>query len=95
MGGWPCGCSIKEPGLYDYIIFNDDVEEAFRQLASVTERALRGQVCRPIHSTQASFPKSTVTSPIHVGKALACVSSHVHLLTCCFMGTTTLILALL
>ncbi|KAK9830639.1 hypothetical protein WJX81_008303 [Elliptochloris bilobata] len=36
--------SIKEPGLYDYIIFNDDVEEAFRQLASVAERALRGQV---------------------------------------------------
>ena len=42
-----CACSIKEPGLYDYIIFNDDVEEAFRQLASVAERALRGQVWRP------------------------------------------------
>ncbi len=35
--------SIKEPGLYDYIIFNEDVEEAFRQLASVAGRALRGQ----------------------------------------------------
>ncbi len=38
-----CPRSIKEPGLYDYIIFNEEVEEAFRQLASVAERALRGQ----------------------------------------------------
>ncbi len=38
-----CLRSIKEPGLYDYIIFNEEVEEAFRQLASVAERALRGQ----------------------------------------------------
>ena len=45
MGGRLCACSIKELGLYDYIIFNEDVEEAFRQLASVAERALRGQVC--------------------------------------------------
>lgn len=39
--------SIKEQDLYDYVIFNEDVEEAFRQLASVAERALRGQVRGP------------------------------------------------
>ncbi len=36
--------SIKEPGLYDYVIFNDDLEEAFSQLATVARRALAGQV---------------------------------------------------
>ena len=36
--------SIKEPGLYDYVIFNDDLDEAFSQLATVARRALAGQV---------------------------------------------------
>lgn len=38
--GW---CSIKEPGLYDYVIFNDDLEDAFAQLTLVARRALAGQ----------------------------------------------------
>ncbi|KAK9809154.1 hypothetical protein WJX72_010332 [[Myrmecia] bisecta] len=36
--------SIKEPGLYDYVIFNDDLEEATLQLTSVAERALAGKI---------------------------------------------------
>ena len=36
-------CSIKEPGLYDYVIFNDDLEDAFAQLTLVARRALAGQ----------------------------------------------------
>ena len=39
-----CMRSIKEPGLYDYVIFNDDLDEAFSQLATVARRALAGQV---------------------------------------------------
>ena len=35
-------CSIKEPGLYDYVIFNDDLEDAFAQLVLVAKRALSG-----------------------------------------------------
>ncbi|CAL8470025.1 g9567 [Coccomyxa elongata] len=35
--------SIKEPGLYDYVIFNDDLDEAFAQLTLVARRALAGQ----------------------------------------------------
>jgi guanylate kinase len=38
-----CVCSIKEPGLYDYVIFNDDLEDAFAQLVVVARRALAGQ----------------------------------------------------
>ena len=36
-------CSIKEQGLYDYVIFNDDLDEAYAQLATVARRALAGQ----------------------------------------------------
>ena len=36
-------CSIKEPGLYDYVIFNDDLEDAFAQLVLVAKRALSGK----------------------------------------------------
>ncbi len=35
-------CSIKEPGLYDYVIFNDDLEDAYAQLVLVAKRALSG-----------------------------------------------------
>ncbi len=42
---WVCVCcSIKEQGLYDYVIFNDDLEDAFAQLTLVARRALAGQV---------------------------------------------------
>ena len=36
-------CRIKEPGLYDYVIFNDDLEDAFAQLVLVAKRALSGK----------------------------------------------------
>ena len=36
-------CSIKEPRLYDYVIFNDDLEDAFAQLVLVAKRALSGK----------------------------------------------------
>ena len=36
-------CSIKEPGLYDYVIFNDDLEDAYAQLVLVAKRALSGK----------------------------------------------------
>lgn len=36
-------CSIKEPGLYDYVIFNDELEDAFAQLMLVAKRALSGK----------------------------------------------------
>ena len=37
---------MNEPGLFDYIIFNDELEEAYQQLVSVAQRALAGQVSR-------------------------------------------------
>ena len=39
---WPC--SLEEDGLYDYILYNDNVEVALEQLTHVAERALAGQV---------------------------------------------------
>ena len=42
-----CGtgpCSIEEKGLYDHIIYNDDVDAAYAQLAEVAARALQGGV---------------------------------------------------
>lgn len=36
--------SLKEAGLYDYVLFNEDVDIATQQLAAVAERAISGQV---------------------------------------------------
>lgn len=36
--------SIDENGLYDHIIYNDDVDAAYDQLAQVAARALQGGV---------------------------------------------------
>jgi hypothetical protein len=35
---------MNEPGLYDYVIFNEKLEEAFQQLTIIAQRALDGQV---------------------------------------------------
>ena len=36
--------SLKEKGLYDYVLFNRDVDVSVKQLAAVAQRALAGQV---------------------------------------------------
>lgn len=36
--------SIEELGLYDHVIYNDDVEAAYAQLVEIAARALRGGV---------------------------------------------------
>ena len=49
-----CPCSINENGLFDYVIFNQDLDEALQRLASIARRALAGQVllthCRKLSS---------------------------------------------
>jgi hypothetical protein len=39
--------SVKEAGLYDYVIVNNDLEAAYTQLAAVAQRALAGEVGGP------------------------------------------------
>ena len=40
---WICQSgSIEEEGLYDHVIYNDNLEEAFQELAALAERALSG-----------------------------------------------------
>ena len=56
---------MKEEGLYDYVIVNESVDEAFRQLQSVATRALAG---RTGHQAGAGGPltlvaKDTVPTP--------------------------------
>ncbi len=35
-------CSINEKGLYDYLLINDDLEEAAKRLRAIADRAARG-----------------------------------------------------
>ena len=39
MGLW---CSVNEEGLYDYVVFNKEVEDALAQLKDIAEQALQG-----------------------------------------------------
>lgn len=45
--------SMKEQGLYDYIIVNNDLEEATKQLSVVAQRALAGEAGGPEGSSSA------------------------------------------
>ena len=35
-------CSVNEEGLYDYVVFNHEVEEALTELKNIAEQALQG-----------------------------------------------------
>lgn len=41
MGGVDC-CSVNEEGLYDYIVFNNELEDALAQLRDIADQALAG-----------------------------------------------------
>ncbi len=75
-------CSIKEPGLYDYVIFNDDLEDAFAQLVLVAKRALSGKqgngsqsITGPVtlvaeeEPSQASQPAASTAAPANATSA--------------------------
>lgn len=34
-------CSINEKGLYDYLLINDDLEEAVKRLKAIADRAVK------------------------------------------------------
>jgi Guanylate kinase len=36
-------CSIEEKGLYDHVVYNDSVDQAFAQLNQIASRALEGE----------------------------------------------------
>jgi hypothetical protein len=40
-------CSLNEPGLYDYMIINDDLDVAAGRLQAVADRALAGLPAEP------------------------------------------------
>ena len=46
-------CSIQEEGLYDHVIYNDNLEEASQQLAEIAERALNGETGATAPSSEA------------------------------------------
>ena len=75
-------CRIKEPGLYDYVIFNDDLEDAFAQLVLVAKRALSGKtgngsqsITGPVtlvaeeEPSQASQPAALAAAPAKAASA--------------------------
>lgn len=35
-------CSVNEEGLYDYVVFNNELEDALAQLRDIAEQALAG-----------------------------------------------------
>lgn len=37
-------CSMREPGLFDYILVNDELDVALQHLARLASLALQGQV---------------------------------------------------
>ena len=53
-----CTCSVNEPGLYDYIICNDNLERAGAELQAVADRALKGLVGRPADQPPAASPSA-------------------------------------
>lgn len=61
--------SAKEPGLYDYIIINSDLDEAYHQLASVARSALAGEVGGPEGSA------GTGTAPAAAAAGAAAVTA--------------------
>lgn len=46
--------SMDEPGLYDYVLTNNSLEECYQQLKAVAERALGGDVGGPEAATAAA-----------------------------------------
>ena len=82
-------CSIKEPGLYDYVIFNDDLEDAFAQLVLVAKRALSGKqgngsqsITGPVtlvaeeEPSQASQPAASTAAPANATSAKVSKRQH-------------------
>ena len=59
-----CPCSINESGLFDYVIFNQDLDEALQRLASIALRALAGQVPLTHYRKLASYRIYTIPQDI-------------------------------
>ena len=49
-------CSVNEAGLYDYVICNDSLEQAGKELQEVATRALQGLTGRPAGAPPMSSP---------------------------------------
>lgn len=77
-----CCCSIKEPGLYDYVIFNDDLEDAFAQLVLVAKRALSGKTGNGSQSITGPVTLVAEEEPIKSAEASAAAAAPV-------VGTST------
>ena len=37
-------CSVDEKGLYDHVVSNDNIEQAFAELEQIAKRALDGEI---------------------------------------------------
>ena len=55
--------SVNEAGLYDYIICNEDVDSAGKELKAVAERALQGLVGRPADQPPAAASAASAPEP--------------------------------
>ena len=55
--------SVNEVGLYDYIICNEDVDSAGKELKAVAERALQGLVGRPADQPPAAASAASAPEP--------------------------------
>jgi guanylate kinase len=67
--------SIKEPGLYDCVIVNADLEQAYRQLSAIAQRALAGEIGGPESSAAGS---AAAGGALPAGAALAAASTSGH-----------------
>ncbi|KAL4440067.1 hypothetical protein ABPG75_003068 [Micractinium tetrahymenae] len=54
--------SVKEAGLYDYVVVNGELDEAYRQLSAIAQRALAGEVGGPESSGAGAAAAAAATA---------------------------------
>lgn len=64
--------SVQEPGLYDIVLINNDLEGCFKDLVMVAARALAGEVGAPAFASSLSSPAPA--HPQEPGSAAASLS---------------------
>ena len=62
-------CSVDEPGLYDYVLVNDDFETTYLEFQRVADLALAGQVGGPLTATPAPAAPSLAAADEEAAEA--------------------------
>ena len=57
-------CSMREAGLWDYVVVNDDLEETMKEMSAIAQRCLLGRV-----GNATDKPAPPTTAQKEVGQA--------------------------